>query len=66
MAKMTKSEMEKRLEECLNERWFFVVNSEPEREALDHAYYNGFCAAVAQIGGWERDDNGKHFVKLNG
>lgn len=47
MAKMTKSEMEKRLEECLNERWFFVVNSEPEREALDRAYYNGFCAAVA-------------------
>ena len=66
MAKMTKSEMEKRLEECLNERWFFVVNSELEREVLDRAYYNGFCAAVAQIGGWERDDNGKHYVKLNG
>ena len=65
MTKMTKSEMEKRLEECLNERWLFVINSEPEREALDRAYYNGFCAAIVQIGGWERQEDGKHFVKLN-
>lgn len=62
---MTKYEMEKKLEEYLNERWFFVINSEPERQALDRAYYNGACAAIAQIGGWERREDGKHFVKLN-
>lgn len=66
MAKMNNNEMEKKLAEYLDERWYIVINSEPERQAIDCSYYNGVCAAVAQIGGWERDDNGKHFVKLNG
>ena len=51
--------------EYLDERWYIAINSEPERQAIDRSYYNGACAAVAQIGAWERDDNGKHFVKLN-
>ena len=62
---MTKREMEKKLEEYLDERWYIAINSEPERQAIGRSYYNGACAAVAQIGSWERDDNGKHFVKLN-
>ena len=66
MAKMNNIEMEKKLAEYLDERWCIAINSEPERQAIDRSYYNGVCAAVAQIGGWERDDNGKHFVKLNG
>lgn len=66
MTKMTNNEMEKKLAEYLDERWHIAINSEPERQAIDRSYYNGVCAAVAQIGGWERDDNGKHFVKLNG
>ena len=65
MAKMTNNEMEKKLAEYLDERWRIAINSEPERQEIDRSYYNGVCAAVAQIGGWERDDNGKHFVKLN-
>ena len=65
MAKMNNNEMEKKLAEYLDERWYIAINSESERQAIDRSYYNGACAAVAQIGGWERDDNGKHFVKLN-
>ena len=65
MAKMTNNEMEKKLAEYLDERRCIAINSEPERQAIDRSYYNGACAAVAQIGSWERDDNGKHFVKLN-
>ena len=66
MAKMNNNEMAEKLAEYLDERWCIAINSEPERQAIDRSYYNGICAAVAQIGGWERDDNGKHFVKLNG
>ena len=61
MAKMTNNEMEameKKLAEYLDERWYIAINSESERQATDRSYYNGVCAAVAQIGGWERDDNG--------
>lgn len=65
MYKMAKSEMEKKLAEYLNERWLIVEYSESERQAIERDYYNGVCAAVAQIGGWERDDKGKHLVKLN-
>ena len=42
-----------------------VIRYISERQAIERAYYNGVCAAVAQIGGWERDDKGKHLVKLN-
>ena len=62
---MNKREMEQKLAEYLNERYLIAVNSEPYRYSIDIAYYNGACAAIAQIGGWERDDNGKHFVRLN-
>ena len=57
MAKVNNNEMEKKLAEYLDERWYIAINSEPERQAIDRSYYNGACAAVAQIGGWERDDN---------
>ena len=63
MAKMNNNEMEKKLAEYLDERWYIVINSEPERQVIDRSYYNGVCAAVAQIGRWERDDSGKHFCK---
>ena len=62
---MNKRETEQKLAEYLNERYLIAVNSEPYRHSIDIAFYNGACAAKAQIGGWERDDNGKHFVSLN-
>ena len=62
---MNKHEIEQKLAEYLNERYLIAVNSEPYRYSIDLAYYNGVCAAIAQIGGWERREDGKHFVKLN-
>ena len=62
---MNKRETEQKLAEYLNERYLIAVNSEPYRYSIDIAFYNGACAAIAQIGGWERDDNAKHFVSLN-
>ena len=68
MAKMNNNEieaMEKKLAEYLDER-FVICTNIPDTSGTNNAFYEGACAAVAQIGGWERDDNGKHFVKLNG
>ena len=62
---VNKQDMEKKLAKYLDERYLIAVNSEPYRYSIDIAYYNGACAAITQIGGWERDDNGKHFVRLN-
>ena len=62
---MNKRETEQKLAEYLNERYLIVINSEPYRYSIDLAYYNGVCAAIAQIGGWERREDGKHFVSLN-
>lgn len=63
---MTKPEMEKKLAEYLDERWFFIMDFDSEeRQVIDRAYYNGACAAIAQIGGWERNEDGTHYVKLN-
>ena len=68
MAKMNNNEMEameKKLAEYLDER-FEICTAIPDTSGTNNAFYEGACAAVAQIDGWERDDNGKHFVKLNG
>ena len=68
MAKMNNNEieaMEKKLAEYLNER-FEICTAIPDTSGINNAFYEGAWAAVAQIGGWKRDDNGKHFVKLNG
>lgn len=68
MAKMTNIEMEKmakKLAEYLDER-FEICTNIPDTTGINNAFYEGVCAAVAQIGGWERDENGKHYVKLNG
>ena len=68
MAKMNNNEMEameKKLAEYLDER-FEICTAIPDTSGTNNAFYEGACAAVAQIGGWKRDDNGKHFVKLNG
>ena len=62
---MTKREMEKKLAEYLNERYLIAIYSEPERIVIDVAYYRGVCAVIAQIGGWERNEDGTHYVKLN-
>ena len=68
MAKVNNNEMEliaKKLAEYLDER-FEICTTIPDTSGINNAFYEGACAVVAQIGGWERDDNGKHFVKLNG
>ena len=64
---MNKSEMEKKLAEYLDERYSLTLDineSMPVRGAY-MTFYNGACAAIAQIGNWERKGNGKHIVKLN-
>ena len=62
---MTKHEMEKKLAEYLDERYLIAVYCDPEIRDSLYFFYKGICAAIAQIGGWERREDGKHFVKLN-
>ena len=67
---MTKREMENRLTELLDERYAIYIGSERRSDPTEvrncnAAYYNGVCTAVAQIGGWERREDGTHYVKLN-
>ena len=63
---MTKREMEKKLEEYLDERYAAIrIPDTYEGMVNEQIFYDGVCAAVAQIGGWERREDGKHFVKLN-
>lgn len=63
---MTKREMEKRLAEYLDERYAAIkIPDTYEGMVNEQIFYDGVCAAIAQIGGWERRENGKHFVKLN-
>lgn len=62
---MTKREMEKRLAEYLDERWMVIrVLGTLECSVNARLFYDGVCTAIAQIGGWERREDGKHFVKL--
>ena len=61
---MNKHEMEKKFAEYLNER-FEICTTIPDTSGINNAFYEGVCAAVAQIGGWERREDGKHFVSLN-
>lgn len=63
---MTKREMEKRLVEYLDERWMVIrALGSLESSANARLFYDSVCATIAQIGGWERREDGKHFVKLN-
>lgn len=66
---MNKSEMEKKLAEYLDERYSLTLDINESmsvrRRSANMIFYNGACAAIAQIGGWERKENGKHIVKLN-
>ena len=63
---MTKREMEKRLAEYLDERYAAIrIPDTYEGMVNEQILYDGVCAAIAQIGGWERREDGKHFVKLN-
>lgn len=64
---MTRSQMEKKLAEYLDERYSLTLDfneSMPVRSA-NMIFYNGACAAIAQIGDWELRDDGTHCVKLN-
>lgn len=64
---MNKSEMEKKLAEYLDERYSLMfLNIDAPILARNKAFYNGVCAAIVQIGSWERKENGKHIVKLGG
>lgn len=63
---MNKSEMEKKLAEYLDERYSLMfLNVDISVLANNEIFYNGACAAIAQIGSWECKENGKHIVKLN-
>lgn len=63
---MTKREMEKKLAEYLDERYAAIrIPDTYEGMVNEQILYDGVCAAIAQIGGWERREDGKHFVKLN-
>ena len=63
---MTKREMEKKLAEYLDERYAAIrIPDTYEGMVNEQIFYDGVCAAIAQIGGWERREDGKHFVKLN-
>lgn len=64
---MNKSEMEKKLAEYLDERYSLTldINESMSVRSANMIFYNGACAAIAQISNWERKENGKHIVKLN-
>ena len=64
---MNKSEMEKKLAEYLDERYSLTldINESMSVRGAYMTFYNGACEAIAQIGNWERKENGKHIVKLN-
>ena len=63
---MTKREMEKKLAEYLDERYAAIsIPDTYEGMVNEQIFYDGICATIAQIGGWERREDGKHFVKLN-
>nr|DAT91211.1 MAG TPA: hypothetical protein [Caudoviricetes sp.] len=64
---MNKSEMEKKLVEYLDERYSLTldINESMSVRSANMIFYNGACTAIAQIGSWERKENGKHIVKLN-
>ena len=63
---MTKREMEKKFAEYLDERYLITINPDSyESQQSEQIFYDGACAAIAQIGGWERNENGTHYVKLN-
>lgn len=63
---MTKKEMEKSLAEYLDEKWWISNHSSSEQMAIfNDAYYRGILGAIAQIGGYERLDNGTHIVSLD-
>ena len=63
---MTKHEMEKKLAEYLDERYMMIAMSDSyEGRQSEQIFYDGVCAAIAQIGGWERREDGKHFVNLD-
>lgn len=59
---MKKSEMEKALAEYLDEKWWISNHHSSE---FNDAYYRGVLGAIAQIGGYERLDNGTHIVSLD-
>ena len=63
---MTKREMEKKLAEYLDERYAAIsIPDTYEGMVNEQIFYDSVCATIAQIGGWERREDGKHFEKLN-
>lgn len=64
---MTRKQMEKKLAERLDLRYQIMQEVKSNRTAYEtnKACYNGMCEIVAQIGGYERRDNGTHYVELD-
>ena len=63
---MTRSQMEKKLAEYLDERYSLMfLNVDTSVLSRNEVFYNGACAAIAQIGSWERKESGKHYVELD-
>ena len=64
---MTKSQMEKKLAEYLDERYSLTldINEPMPVRSANMIFYNGACAAIAQIGNFERQEDGTHYVELD-
>ncbi len=64
--KRTQNEINKQIEEWLDERWWFANNKDARPQ--DMSYYNGAVKALEFAGyEWKRDENGKHTLyKLKG
>lgn len=63
---MTRKQMEKKLAERLNLRYQVMQKVKSNRTAYEtnKICYNGMYEIVAQIGGYERREDGTHYVEL--
>ncbi len=64
---MTRKQKEKRLAERLDLRYQIMQEVKSNRTAYEtnKTCYNGMCEIVAQIGSYERRENGTHYVELD-
>lgn len=64
---MTRSQIEKKLAEYLDDRYWVmqVVKLNKDAYQSNRLVYDGACAAILQIGSVERNNNGKHYLELD-
>lgn len=55
-----------RLTAALDERWA-IIQAFPEYSTANSTYYSGLTKVIELLGGdWQRDENGKHKVFIDG